>query len=514
LTRVELFEAIRRDHLIYGHSVRWIARHHNVHRRTVRQALSSALPPTRKKPEREAPKLRRDLRGVIEEWLKADHEAPRKQRHTARRIHRRLVHEYGFEGAESSVRYFVGRLRRQLGLRSEAFVPLEHLPGQEAEVDWYEAWVQWPEGRGKVYVLQIRACYSGREFHVAFLAQTQQAFLEALVLGLEYFGGVFAQLRFDNLGSAVKKVLRGRQRQETERFVALRSHYLFEALFCLPGQQGAHEKGGVEGAVGRFRREHFVPLPQVRDLGELNEHLRRGCAADDERTVTGRRAAVWELWEQDRAALRPLPQRRFALAEVSVHRVDSFSRVQVRTNRYSVPVRLVGQRVEVQLGAGEVVVLHAGQSVARHERLAGRHGERLELDHYLELLWRKPGALERSGPLSQARAEGRWPAEYEQLWGELRRRHGQSEGTRQMVEVLMLHRLAEPYEVHAAVLEALGLGCSSGAAIGVLLRQLQRREPHHEPVEELGPLERYGRQSSAPLSAYDALLAAAEEVRV
>jgi hypothetical protein len=188
--------------------------------------------------------------------------------------------------------------------------------------------------------------------------------------------------------------------------------------------------------------------------------------------------------------------------------------VQVRTNRYSVPVRLVGQSVEVQLGAREVVVLHAGQAVARHERLAGLHGERLELDHYLEILWRKPGAFERSRPLSQARAEGRWPAEYEQLWGELRRRHGQGEGTRQMVEVLMLHRGAEPYEVHAAVLQALALGCASAAAVGVLLRQFQKREPHREPLEELGSLERYGRQPSAPLSAYNALLGSAEQQEV
>ena len=247
MTRVELFEAMRRDHLIHERSVRWIARQYNVHRRTVRQARSSALPPARKWPEREAPDPRRDLRGGIEEWLNAVCEAPRKQRHTARRIERRLVHGHGFEGAETSLRTSVGRLRRQLELRSEAFASLEHLPGQEAELDWYEARVEWPEGRGKVYVLAMWACDSGREFHVAFLAQKRQAFLQTLVVGLKYFAGVCALMGFDNLGSAVKKLLRGRQREETERFVALRSPYLFEALFCLHGREGAHEKGGVRG---------------------------------------------------------------------------------------------------------------------------------------------------------------------------------------------------------------------------------------------------------------------------
>jgi hypothetical protein len=81
-----------------------------------------------------------------------------------------------------------------------------------------------------------------------------------------------------------------------------------------------------------------------------------------------------------------------------------------------------------------------------------------------------------------------------------------------MVEVLMLHRLAEPYEVHAAVLQALGLGCSNAAAVGVLLRQLQRCEPHREMLEQLGPLERYGKQQAGPLSAYNALLLSRQEV--
>ena len=101
------------------------------------------------------------------------------------------------------------------------------------------------------------------EFHVAFAQQTQQAFLEGLSLAFGHFGGVFERVRFDNLGSAVKKVLKGRSREETDRFVALRSHYLFESEFCRVGLAGAHEKGGVEGAAGRFRRNHLTPVPQA-----------------------------------------------------------------------------------------------------------------------------------------------------------------------------------------------------------------------------------------------------------
>ena len=79
----------------------------------------------------------------------------------------------------------------------------------------------------------------------------------------DWFGGVFGLLRYDNLTSAVKQVLRGRRRVESDRFIALRSHYLFESQFTIPGIEGAHEKGGVEGEVGRFRRRHLVPVPEV-----------------------------------------------------------------------------------------------------------------------------------------------------------------------------------------------------------------------------------------------------------
>ena len=86
-----------------------------------------------------------------------------------------------------------------------------------------------PGGRRTVQFFVMRACCSGRKFHRACWRQTQQAFLEAHVAAFADFGGVFARLRYDNLGLAVKRVLRGRRREETERFIALRSHYLFVA---------------------------------------------------------------------------------------------------------------------------------------------------------------------------------------------------------------------------------------------------------------------------------------------
>ena len=266
-SRVELFEQIRRDREREGLSIRALAERHRVHRRAVRQALAAALPPPRRRPEgRPAPKLG-PYRPLIDSWLTADREAPRKQRHTSKRIWQRLRAEYRAEVAETTVRDYVRRRRRELGEPVDAFVPQLHLPGVEAEVDWGEAVVEVGGQRLTVGLFVMRACYSGAAFVIAFERQSQQAFLEAHVEAFRFFGGVFELVRYDNLRSAVKQVLRGRRRVETDRFVALRSHYLYESTFTLTGQRGRaregrrRERGGAlpplaprAGAQGRFAR--------------------------------------------------------------------------------------------------------------------------------------------------------------------------------------------------------------------------------------------------------------------
>jgi hypothetical protein len=107
----------------------------------------------------------------------------------------------------------------------------------------------------------MRSMASGGAFHCTFPHASQQAFLEAHEKAFVYFGGVFTTLRYDNLKSAVKKILRGHQREESTRFMAFRSHWGFAAEFCTPGE--GHEKGGVEGEGGYFRRNHLVPVPQL-----------------------------------------------------------------------------------------------------------------------------------------------------------------------------------------------------------------------------------------------------------
>lgn len=470
-SRVELFEQIRRDRDRDGLSKRALAAKYRVHRRTVTQALESAVPPPRKRPEgRPAPKLGEFVE-LIDGWLIADLVAPRKQRHTARRVWRRLVDEHGVQVAETTVRDHVRKRRRDLGLTvGEVFVPQVHAPGRTAEVDWGEADVDLAGARTRVHLFYMRSCFSGAAFTMASPVESQQAFLEGHALAFDWFGGVFCEVRYDNLGSAVKKVLRGRRRVETDRFIALRSHYLFDSIFTTPGIEGAHEKGGVEGEVGRFRRNHLVPVPAVESIGQLNRLLIDACGSDLSRRIAGRPVTVAEQLAAERPLLRALPAP-FDATETATVRVDAKALVTVRQNRYSVPVALAGLRVSVAIGASEIRVTHRDREVARHERLHGKYRTRATLDHYLELLVRKPGALARSLPLAQERDRGNWPDMFDELWVALRARWGASEADKQMVDVLMLCREHGPATVELAVRGVLAAGAIDGRAVGVLARR-------------------------------------------
>jgi transposase len=230
--KVDLFEQLRREHEFGVGTIAGVAAKFGVHRRVVRQALAGTLPARHRYPERTKPKLAA-VEAFIDQVLEEDGRAPRKQRHTARRIHRRILREFPDSAvAESTVRNHVRARKRQMGQgQRETFVPQSYGWAQEAQVDWYEAWADLGGERTKVQVFAMRSMASGAAFHRSYLQATQQAFLEAHEHAFDYFGGVFHVLRYDNLASAVRKILRGHRREETVRFMAFRSHWRFAAEF-------------------------------------------------------------------------------------------------------------------------------------------------------------------------------------------------------------------------------------------------------------------------------------------
>jgi len=510
LSRVELFERIRIDRRQEGLSVRALARRHHVHRRTVHQALASAVPPPRASPVRASPVMGPWI-PLVRSWLEADKGAPRKQRHTARRVWQRLVEEHEVHVAEATVRHVVRRLRAELGLGApDVTIVGLHEPGAEAEVDFGEATVIVAGEPTLVHLFHLRLSASAKGVTLAFLGEDQAALLEGHGTAFSRLGGVPGRIRYDNLPAAVSRVLRGRERTETDRFVAMRSHFGFESFFCEPGERGAHEKGGVEGEVGRFRRRHLVPVPRVASMDELDALLAEADRIDERRHVDGRHETVGVAFEQERPHLRPLPDEPFDPALVLRPRVDAKARVCVRQRWYSVPALLAGRRVEVRLGARRLRVLHEGRVVADHARHPRKGSQTLLLDHYLEVLARKPGALPGSLTLAQARAAGMFTSAHERFWRRARRRLGDGPGTRALIGVLLLHRSLPFPVVHAALDAVERVGSCDPDLVAIEARRLMAHGRATVTVERPAPVTVAGWSRPVPaLAGYDALIGGA-----
>jgi transposase len=475
-SKVELYAAIRRDARA-GMSGRAIERKYRVGRRTIVKALSSAWPEPRKQLPPRASKLD-PFKPVIDEILKADLDAPRKQRHTVTRIWHRLMDEQGMADVSYPVvRAYVAerrpRVRAEAGRGpAEVFVPQSRRPGDEAEVDFGEVVVRLAGQDVGCFLFCLRLSFSGKAVHRVSLSGGQEAFFEGHEHAFRVLGGVPAgKIRYDNLKSAVAQVIGfSRSRVETDRWTAFRSHWGIDAFYCQPGIAGAHEKGGVEGQIGWFRRNHLVPVPDVPSIHALNAVIDEWDDGDETRRIGGRARTVGEFLAIERPLLRPLPEEPFETGLWLTPRVDRFAQVMVRNNRYSVPVRLIGRRVRVLLHASDLVIYDGRTEAARHERLPGKSGARLDLDRYLEALVRKPGALPGATALDQARSAGKFTPVHDAWWAAARKAHGDAAGTRALVEVLLLHRHMDGEHV-AGLAAALRAGALTADAVALEARK-------------------------------------------
>ena len=294
---------IRQLHEREGWSVRRIAREFHFSRKTVMKYLDrhegTETPQyTRQRPAG-APQMDR-YREILTQWVLDDQSAPRKQRHTSRRMWQRLRDEYGSPVAESTVRHFVARLRRQVTPGAEpVFLDLVFDPGEAAQVDWGEAVIDLDGHRVTAQLFCMRLAHSGASFVQLFPHQRMEAFLAAHVAAFQFFGLIPRDIIYDNLTTAVHRILHGRGRELNARFGELAAHYVFQPIFATPAS--GWEKGLVEGLVGYARRTFLVPIPTTPDWASLNAWLAQRCL-DERSRVLPRRGGhtVGALWDGER----------------------------------------------------------------------------------------------------------------------------------------------------------------------------------------------------------------------
>jgi len=457
---------IRQAYFKENKSIRQIARDFQCARKTVRQAIASAeATPYRLKESRAAPVLG-PYQTRMDQLLTENKQLPRKQRYTAHKIYQTIQQE-GYRGSESSVRRYVAQWRQQ-HKRPQVYLPLEFDPGTDAQVDWGEGVAVIAGERITVQLFFMRLSYSRRLFMIAFPSQKQEAFFAGHVQAFQYFQGVPRRISYDNLKTAVLRVLKGRNRQEQESFIVFRSHYLFESNFCTPGQ--GHEKGGVEHGVGFGRRNFMVPLPEVASFEALNDHLLAQCLADDQRQVQGQKVTIGVAWEKEKPALRPLPDHDFACCVTRPAVLTPYSQVIFETNRYSVPVDQARRNLLIKAYPFRVDILHLDRVLASHPRCYGREQDIFDPLHYLPLLEQRPGAFVHAKPLRQWRKE--WPPVYERLLSDLQGQWPEGRGIREFIRILQLHRKHPASMVKQAIEQAVEYGCPHGDGVELCLHQL------------------------------------------
>ncbi len=480
---------IRHKVLVEGRSIRSVSREMGFSRNTVRKYLRVSEPKRVENGPRARPVLD-EVGPRLEDLLGAwSRRTTRKQRLTGSRLHRQLREE-GYEIGVTTVRGYFREWRRQ---RMEGFIPLVHRPGEEAQVDFFEVTVELCGAARTAWKLLIRLPYSGRDFVWIYDRCDQLSFLDGHVRAIEHFGGVSARFVYDNLTLAVKRRV-GLERELTDRFQALVSHYLFEPCFARPGE--GHDKGSVESRGKAIRLAHLTPVPQGESLAEISAALL--CDVDRVWSQRRRREALppREAWERESARLNPLPPVAFEARETKLVRISRQAMIHIEASRYSVPSRWKMLEATAYVGVEDIRVVCRGEETLL-ERIP-RGGRRVRYRHYLEELERKPQALRQVA--TELVCELGEP--YDRLWQLLVDRYGSKDAAR------VLSRVVGAVVEHgeSPVAEALEAALASGRSDLLALHNRLQSQPETVTVPE--GLEGF-QIEAPPATDYDALLTGA-----
>lgn len=293
---------------------------------------------------------------IVDAWLQEDMLAPRKQQRTAKAIHDQLKEHTDFSGSARTVRRYVSKRRKQLiEEEKESYVRLTHNPGT-AQVDFGEFKAIDPkEDRLVTYpYLVVTFPHSNAQLLRVTLAQNLECFLEALKDVFNELGGVPKVIWFDNLSPAVRKVLKGNNRELTKTFIGFKWHYRFKASFCNVGQ--GHEKGSVENKVGYVRRNWMSPPPAINDVAEFNHHLREEMVADRTRDHYEKKEPIATLFEEDLDALLFLPTEEFEVMRAETAVANKYGEFKVDGKSYHVASAYPNQELFLKIYWDEIEV--------------------------------------------------------------------------------------------------------------------------------------------------------------
>lgn len=427
---MEQWLQIRQRVLREGVSKRQILKETGMHWTTLERILSNSVPPGYNRTKPTSSKIDPYRQRIID-ILQQDHCAPKKQRHTAKRIWE-LLQQEGFTGGYTIVKDAVREIKKT---SQEVFMPLVHKPG-EAQVDFGQAVVKMNGILRKIHFFVMGLPYSDAFFVKAYDRECTETFWDGHVNAFQFFGGVPKRISYDNSKVAISKIVGPRLRELTQGFQQLVSHYLFRYHFCLVRRP--NEKGVAEGVVKYARINFMVPVPQVRDFEQLNTHLRQMCSEDLKRKLRGQAKIKEKLLFEEQFSFLPLPFKPFEACRTQPGQVNSQLLVRFDDNDYSAPMEYAYHDVVIKGDTDHVKICRCNDVIAIHQRCWDRQKQIFNPLHYLPLLERKPHSLPFARPFEQLSL----PRCFDILQSKMESE--QEHGTREYIKVL---RLLEKYPV-------------------------------------------------------------------
>jgi len=484
-----------------GLPIRDICRKAGISRNTVRKILRGQQARFKYHRQPGSQPAQTPIKDIIESWVKQDSLEGRKYRRTAKRMYQELCGDkYGYKGSYASVwRCFQEAKGRLNKTPPEVFIPLDFGPGQAAQFDWGEVKAVIDGQLTTLNVGALQLCKSRKSYARTYPAQKQELLFDIHRRAFEHFGGVPRRVIYDNLKTAVKKVLKGNHRNLQERFLEFSSLYLYQPDFCNPAR--GNEKGRIENLIAFIRENFFVPVPKFTTLEELNDRLLSFLisVARTKPHPEHRDKTRHEVYEEEKGALIPLPAHGYECCRVTHAAVTSYSTIHFETNQYSVPGEYVGKTVQVKGYADEVMISFNGAEISRHRRLYSFKQQSLNPYHYLEALSRKPRAFADGLPFK----EWQLPEVFQQYRRMLKEKF--EDGDRYFVRTLLLVKEWPIMEVAEAIRQAIAIHALGDNCVLTLLRRM--REPAYTPVmlDIRADLARY-KAAQPPLSRYDEVL--------
>lgn len=308
------------------------------------------------------------------------------------------LRDLGYKGSYSAVnRYISAWVARSNAVRVDACIPLSFGPGEAYQFDWSTDKVIIDDEVIEVKVAHFTLCYSGKKFTYIYPNETHEMVFDAHVRAFEFFCGTPVRGIYDNMTTAVKKILRGKERKWNPHFERLCSHYRIEPTACTPAR--GNEKGRVERQVKIDREQFFTPMPSGSSLSELNDRLVSQLIHYNKthKHPTYKDKTLEEVFAEESSFLLSAPMLFDGCKETNI-KVSITCLVMFDRNSYSVHHSCVGKIVQCKSYADKLIFLYEGQEVGRHVRKFTRGGTYYDWRHYLPLLAVKPGALRNGSP--------------------------------------------------------------------------------------------------------------------